>query len=274
MNRVCPNDVGNPDCKINKSLVSERCMSCRHYTRRGKSFEDLYGSERAKEFAINQRNAMLTFLDKNPEKRDARVQRCLKNAKFYDKWVEKYGVEEADKRKSEWYAKTPKFKAGESNPNNFPHVKAKHLAAVKKRWKDEGYAHKMSQMMMGNKFNLGNKHSVETKTKMRLAAVEQILKKRRPGFTPNYNKKACKYFNHLMIHDGINIQHAENGGEFFIKELGYWVDGYDKHNNVVYEFDEKSHQLGNKPAKDAERQALIEQHLGCKFIRIKYNQAW
>lgn len=37
------------------------------------------------------------------------------------------------------------------------------------------------------------------------------------------------------------IQHAENFGEFYIKELGYYVDGYDKENNIVYEWDEKWH---------------------------------
>ena len=33
----------------------------------------------------------------------------------------------------------------------------------------------------------------------------------------------------------VKIQHAMNGGEYYIKELGYWLDGYDIENNVVYE---------------------------------------
>jgi hypothetical protein len=48
-------------------------------------------------------------------------------------------------------------------------------------------------------------------------------------------------FNKLMVEKGINIQHAENGGEFHIKELGYWVDGYDAKNNTVYEWDDPHH---------------------------------
>jgi hypothetical protein len=67
------------------------------------------------------------------------------------------------------------------------------------------------------------------------------------------------------------IQHAENDGEFHIKELGYWVDGYDKENNIVYEWDEHRHfdVYGMLTPKDIQRQKEIEEHLHCKFIRIK-----
>ena len=40
---------------------------------------------------------------------------------------------------------------------------------------------------------------------------------------------------------GWKLRHAMNGGEYYIKELGYWVDGYDKENNIIYEFDEHQH---------------------------------
>jgi len=60
-----------------------------------------------------------------------------------------------------------------------------------------------------------------------------------------------------------------NGGEFYIKELGYWLDGYDKENNVVYEFDEKYHDNQKQKQKDMVRQQDIINHLKCKFIRIK-----
>jgi hypothetical protein len=73
-----------------------------------------------------------------------------------------------------------------------------------------------------------------------------------------------------MLESGINIQHAENGGEFHIKELGYWVDGYDKENNTVYEWDEKSHYInGELREKDLIRQKEIKAFLNCKFIRIR-----
>jgi hypothetical protein len=32
-----------------------------------------------------------------------------------------------------------------------------------------------------------------------------------------------------------------NGGEYYIKELGYWLDAYDKCKNIAVEYDEKWH---------------------------------
>jgi hypothetical protein len=43
---------------------------------------------------------------------------------------------------------------------------------------------------------------------------------------PNFNKNACKLFNEISLKENINIQHVMNGGEYYIKELGYCVDGY------------------------------------------------
>jgi hypothetical protein len=77
-----------------------------------------------------------------------------------------------------------------------------------------------------------------------------------------------------MIKNNTHIQHAMNGCEFYIKELGYWVDGYDQVNNIVYEFDEKYHfdKNGNLKEKDKIRQQEIIYLLNCKIIRIKYNE--
>ena len=65
-----------------------------------------------------------------------------------------------------------------------------------------------------------------------------------------------------------------NGGEFYIKELGYWVDGYDKDKNVVIEIDEKRHFdiNGNLHKKDIKRQDEIMDLLKCKFIRLKLQE--
>ena len=75
-----------------------------------------------------------------------------------------------------------------------------------------------------------------------------------------------------MEQTGTHIQHAENGGEYHIKELGYWVDGYDTENNIIYEYDEKRHfnHDGTLCDKDIQRQKEIEEHHPeCEFIRIK-----
>lgn len=89
--------------------------------------------------------------------------------------------------------------------------------------------------------------------------------------SPNYSKTFCEKLDKIMEDNNVYIQHAMNGGEFYVKELGYWVDGYDKENNVVYEYDEKHHfdKNGNLKEKGMIRQQEIENLLNCKFIRIK-----
>jgi hypothetical protein len=80
-------------------------------------------------------------------------------------------------------------------------------------------------------------------------------------------------FYKIAKRDNINIQHALNGGEYHIEDLGYWVDGYDVKNNTVYEYDEQRHFImtGKLRPKDIIRQEEITNHLNCNFIRIKYS---
>jgi len=99
------------------------------------------------------------------------------------------------------------------------------------------------------------------KLKNRLNKNQQII--------PNFNSDSCLFFDELSIENNIHIQHAMNGGEYKIKELGYWLDGYDLKNNIVYEWDEPSHFFkGKLREKDLIRQTEIEKFLKCKFIRI------
>lgn len=109
----------------------------------------------------------------------------------------------------------------------------------------------------------------ETANKLRKTFIKK-LKAIDKNFHPPYSKRGCEYFNKLMDETGIKIHHAENGGEFHIEELGYWVDGYDKENNVVYEWDDKRHYVNDELSeKDKKRQMRIEKLLGCRFIRIR-----
>lgn len=114
------------------------------------------------------------------------------------------------------------------------------------------------------------------KNKIRISHLKRIqenLSLTGKKLNPNFNKSACQIFDKISKANGIKIQHALNGGEFHIKELGYWVDGYDKDNNVVYEYDEKRHfdVYGNLKQKDVDRHNQIINFLNCKIIRIKYN---
>ena len=75
---------------------------------------------------------------------------------------------------------------------------------------------------------------------MRLRTIAMLSATNR-NFHPGYNKSACKLFDEIINRTGYNIQHALNGGEYYIEKLCYWIDGYDKENNIVYEFDEERH---------------------------------
>jgi len=105
--------------------------------------------------------------------------------------------------------------------------------------------------------------------KKRLRRIKEIERDKLNGnqIIPSYNPKACKIFDEISEKNNIHIQHAMNGGEYHIKELGYFVDGYDKENNVVYEYDEKYHKY--QIEKDLIREEEIKNYLKCKIIRIK-----
>ena len=109
--------------------------------------------------------------------------------------------------------------------------------------------------------------------KLRILKIIDIEKNKLNGnqLYPNFNPNACKIIDEYGKNNGYNFQHAMNGGEFYIKELGYWVDGHDKDKNVVIEIDEKKHfdRNGNFKEKDVIRQKEIQSHLNCEFIRIK-----
>lgn len=106
--------------------------------------------------------------------------------------------------------------------------------------------------------------SQEHKRKLRLAAIEDWSKKGK--CRANYNKLACKIFTEINNTLGWNGLHAENYGEFFIKDLGYWVDYFEPSKNIVIEFDEPHHKY--KQTRDTLRQIEIEKHLGCTVLRI------
>lgn len=136
------------------------------------------------------------------------------------------------------------------------------------KWKQsftDERAKKISDALKGKKRNISD----ETMKKMRLRFARNNDK-----FVPTYNKNACLILNELALKTNTIIQHAENGGEYYIEDLGYWIDGYDVINNIVYEIDEPFHydKNGYLKEKDIKRQLEIENLLNCKFIRIKINK--
>lgn len=119
---------------------------------------------------------------------------------------------------------------------------------------------------------LGKSHTKETKRKMRLSAIKYI-QSLKGQVVPRYNKNSIPTIEQYGRDNDYTFMHAENGGEYFIKELGYFLDAYDPIKNVVLEVDERKHfdADGELLEKDKERQEQIENLLGCKFIRIKYD---
>jgi len=118
--------------------------------------------------------------------------------------------------------------------------------------------------------NFGIPHSNETLKKMRTKRIEQVRERFFNGgqMYPNYNPSSIPIIEQKANELGItDLQHAENGCEFFISELGYWVDGYSKEKNIVIEYYEAFH--SKQIEKDLKRQTEITNFLKCKFIIIK-----
>ena len=115
--------------------------------------------------------------------------------------------------------------------------------------------------------NKGTHHKESTKKKIRLSVIKTLQERFGKDVYPLYNPLACEYIDSYSKKHGYNFQHALNGGEYFIENIGYWVDGYDKEKNVVIEYYEPHHKY--QIDKDETRKKQIIKQLKCKFIEIK-----
>ena len=89
----------------------------------------------------------------------------------------------------------------------------------------------------------GRSRSEETKRKMRISHIKIVEKQIDDGgqITPRYNFNACKFFDELNKLKGWNGQHAENGREYKVNKLGYFLDYYEPDKKVIGEYYEKHH---------------------------------
>ena len=117
---------------------------------------------------------------------------------------------------------------------------------------------------------LGRKHTETTKLKQRISTLKYIHESE-GQVAPRYNKSSISIIEAKAAELGIfDLKHAENGGEYLVPGLGYFLDGYSPSKNIAFEYDEKHHyKNGILREKDRIRQQQIEQALGCVFIRIK-----
>lgn len=101
----------------------------------------------------------------------------------------------------------------------------------------------------------GKHHTEETKHKLRFIAIRELERRGITGKSRMYNPKACDFINQFGKKNGYNFQHAMNGGE--IEIYGYFLDGYDKEKNVVFEYDEPKHRFPCYKKNDIIRQRRI-----------------
>lgn len=107
---------------------------------------------------------------------------------------------------------------------------------------------------------------------LRLAHTERI---RRQKQQPSYNEKACEFFEQFDKDFCTGGQYATNGGEFYIKRLGYWLDYINFNLKLIIEWDEEHHYdaEGNLREMDIRRQNEIQEHFpDFKFIRLRENK--
>lgn len=144
------------------------------------------------------------------------------------------------------------------------YIKAKQLGLPKPQFSEET-KYKIGSIWRGKKF------SAEYKRKISEGTIRYI-ENTKGECKPRYSVKGCKFIDNLNKEKHWNLQHAENGGE---KRIGcYYVDGYDKDLNIVFEYDEKLHykdpQNNILSDRDIERQEYIIEQLHCEFWR--YNE--
>lgn len=117
---------------------------------------------------------------------------------------------------------------------------------------------------------MGKKKADEYRKKIRKSTISYI-ENLKGICRPRYNKNSCIYFDQLSKKMNWDLRHAENGGELYIKELGYFLDAYDIEKNIVVEYDEIKHYKNKKlKEKDLNRQKEIMDFLKCNFYR--YNE--
>ena len=142
-----------------------------------------------------------------------------------------------------------------------------------------GKTHSIEVRKRLRKFHMGRPGptmSPDGLRRLRIKRINEISKAKYEGgqIMPSYNREACNFFNKLNERLKWNGQYAINGGEYHIKELGYFVDYYEPTLNLIIEWDENIHYDidGNLRIKDKNREEEIKSHLKCNFIRIKESE--
>lgn len=120
--------------------------------------------------------------------------------------------------------------------------------------------------------NLIREQTAEMKKNQRVLRIKQISKNKFNGHQvmPSWNPKACDYFEEFDQDNNTSGQHARNGGELHVKELGYFIDYINHDLKLIMEYDEKYHNSSKQKEKDIIRQQEIQElYPDYEFKRIK-----
>lgn len=112
-------------------------------------------------------------------------------------------------------------------------------------------------------WNKGGTFSPESRRKMRIARLEVLKRCEFEGgqVSPTYNSIACIFFDWFDKQYKTTGQYATKGGEYHIKELGYFVDYFNPDMKIIIEWDEEHHYRNGKlKNKDIQRQEEIMRH--------------
>jgi len=115
----------------------------------------------------------------------------------------------------------------------------------KERYKNEDARKKLS---------ISSKKAWENPELRRINRINAIKQHKENGIDfPAVDKGAMDYFQRLNMYYDLNIEYPN----YEIKNLGYFLDGYDKVSNVAYEYDSKRHLIPSVKENDLIRQKEI-----------------
>jgi hypothetical protein len=117
----------------------------------------------------------------------------------------------------------------------------------------------------------GEENAKKVKKKQRIARINAIEERYGQVF-PAYNIRACRFFEQFDRDFNTKGQHGTSSGEYYIKELGYWLDYINFGLNLIIEWDEEVHYDvdGNLEMRDVQRQKEIQEHFpDFRFVRIR-----
>lgn len=259
------------ECNLEYNKIVKNCFLC------GKEFKT--SKWKPAKFCSNSCSAKFQMSDKkmveNIQKKRMKTIDENGGFKHTDEW--KINMSKKMKgRKITWGDKISKSLIGKPHPYNRPNFK--HSEETKKLIRQKSLKQMSNPDMVDliskrtSEAQIGRKLSDETKTKIRIKRIKRISENKFNGnqVIPSWNPKACDYFEEFDKNNNTQGHHARNGGEYYIKKLGYWVDYINHDLKLIMEYDESHHKSPKQKEKDILRQEKIQEYFSdYEFKRIK-----